>query len=436
MTGDLEQIRERRIVRALVAYSKTDFYIRKGKPSGAIADLLHEYEKVLNEGTGKSDIEIKIVFIPVRFDQLIPSLLDSKGDLIASTMTITPEREALVDFVSGRRLIIDEVVVTNRSAAPVDSVQDLSGRCVYVLRAGSFFQHLELLNKELADLGKEPADIVESDKNLSSEDILELVYAGVVEMTVMDDFKADLWAQVLPNIVVRKDLELNTDGNVGWAVRKSNPELKAHLGNFFETIKKGSMLGNILFKRHYPSIKWIKHPVADEERKIFEQMGSIFKKYSDEYGFDYLAITAQAFQESALDHSVRSAAGAVGVMQVLPSTAADPNVYISDIEELENNIHAGVKYMAFLRDRYFKEPELTEDARRAFLWASYNAGPAKVRKLRTRASEIGLNPNKWFFNVEHAAQDIIGHEAVRYVSNIYKYYIAYQLLSGLSNSKQ
>ena len=420
------------MVRALVPRSRTDFYIHKGKPAGVIADLLHEYEKALNAGRSKSDIEIKISFVPVRFDRLISSLQEGKGDLIAAMMTMTPEREEQVDFVSGKRLSVDQVVVTSSSAGAVESLQDLAGRSVYVLRGSSHQSHLKQLSQALVDQGLEPIEVVESDPNLASEDILELVNAGVVEMTVADDFKANLWAQVLPDIVVRNDLKVSSGGNLGWAVRKSNPELNEHLGQFVETVKKGSMLGNILFKRHYQSTRWIANPAADEERDKFDQMASMFRKYADQYGFDYLALAAQAYQESGLDHNVRSAAGAVGVMQVLPSTAADPKVGIPDIEGLENNIHAGVKYMAFLRDSYFKEPEIDEQDRRAFLWASYNAGPNKVRKLRQRATEMGLDPNRWFFNVEHAARDIVGQETVRYVSNIYKYYIAYQLLTELS----
>jgi membrane-bound lytic murein transglycosylase MltF len=119
----------------------------------------------------------------------------------------------------------------------------------------------------------------------------------------------------------------------------------------------------------------------------------------------------------------------VGVMQVLPSTAADPNVAIERIDELENNIHAGVRYLAFLRDRYFSDPEISPLDRNAFSWAAYNAGPAKVRKMRQQAAKMGLDPNIWFSNVEVAAARVVGREPVQYVSNIYKYYVAYRLVA-------
>ena len=434
-SGDLTQMLERRVIRALVARSKTDFFIHNGKPSGAMADFLIEYEKVLNAERSKSDIEIKIVYVPVRFDQLIPSLLAGKGDLIAAMMSITPEREEQVDFVSGRRFSVNEVVVTSSAVGDLESLQDLAGRSVYVLPGSSYLAHLKVFSESLVEQGRKPIEIVDGDPNLTLEDILELTNAGVVSITVADDFKANLWAKALPDITVRNDLKLNSDGNIGWAVRKSNPELKADLLKFSESVRKGSLLGNMLFKKYYQSEKFIKNPGAEEEREKLHQVTVFFKKYADQYEFDYLALVAQAFQESGLDQSVRSPAGAVGIMQLLPSTAADSKVGIPNIESVESNIHAGAKYMALLRDTYFNEPELTEKDRLAFLWAAYNAGPNKVRKLRKQASEMGLDPNRWFFNVEHVAREVIGQETVRYVSNIYKYYIAYHLLTQLSGEE-
>jgi len=400
-----------------------------------MADFLHEYEKVLNAERSKSGIEIKVIYVPVRFDQLIPSLLAGKGDLIAAMMSITPEREEQVDFVSGRRFSVNEVVVTSNSVGDLKSLQDLAGRSVYVLPGSSYLTHLKKFSESLVEQGRKPIEIVEGDSNLTTEDILELTNAGVVSITVADDFKANLWAKALPDIIVRNDLKLSSDGNVGWAVRKSNPELKAHLLKFSESVRKGSLLGNMLFKRYYQSEKYIKNPVAETEREKLKQVTALFKTYAGQYDFDYLALVAQAFQESGLNQGVRSPAGAVGIMQLLPSTAADKNVGIPDIEDLESNIHAGAKYMALLRDTYFNEPGLAEKDRLAFLWAAYNAGPNKVRRLRKKASEMGLDPNRWFFNVEHVAREVIGQETVRYVSNIYKYYIAYHLLTQLSGDE-
>jgi membrane-bound lytic murein transglycosylase MltF len=139
-------------------------------------------------------------------------------------------------------------------------------------------------------------------------------------------------------------------------------------------------------------------------------------------------VAAQGYQESRLDQSVVSKSGAIGVMQLLPSTANDKNVGIPDIHLIDKNIHAGTKYLRFLVDRYFSGGELDELNRHLFGFAAYNAGPARVAKLRAEAKESGLDPNVWFDNVEVIASKRIGRETVQYVSNIYKYYIAYRLI--------
>jgi membrane-bound lytic murein transglycosylase MltF len=165
-------------------------------------------------------------------------------------------------------------------------------------------------------------------------------------------------------------------------------------------------------------------------------MVDFFKRYAGQYDLDWLMVAAQAYQESRLDQSLRSHVGAVGVMQILPTTAADPKVNIRDIEKLDQNIHAGVKYLRFLVDEYFKDEQMDRVNKLLFAFASYNAGPAKVARLRNQAAAMGLDPNKWFHNVEIVAAKEIGRETVQYVSNIYKYYIAYRQLAAIDQKKR
>ena len=192
--------------------------------------------------------------------------------------------------------------------------------------------------------------------------------------------------------------------------------------------KKGSLLGNILFKRYFEDSKWITNPLQKEEQERFDRLVSIFKRYGKMYGFDALALAAQGYQESQLNQKKISPQGAIGVMQVLPSTASDKWVDVQNIELVANNIHAGTKYLDFLRDRYFGSPEIEEAAKINFAWAAYNAGPAKINDMRRIAKERGYDPNKWFSNVEAVAAEMIGQEPVQYVININKYYVAYRLL--------
>ncbi len=432
---DLPEMQQRRVIRALVTYSKTDFFEFKGRLRGLQTEVLQQYEKFLNKDVKKRGLKTKIVYIPVTFDHLIPALLEGRGDIAAAILTITPEREKKVAFATGGKLKVDEVVVRRKGVKGLNSVENLSGRTVYVLRGSSYVEHLKGLNVRLKAEGKKPVNIQEADPNLVTEDILELVNAGIVEFTVSDDYKARLWSKVLPNIVVREDLKVHTGSTVGWAVRKNNPKLLKSLNKFFQKIKLGTLLGNVIFNRYYKDTRWIKNPLADEERQKLEQVILLFKQYGDRYGFNYLALVAQAYQESGLDHNKKSSAGAVGIMQLLLSTAADRNVGIPDIQKLENNIHAGAKYMSFLRKNYFTDPKISDEDRLAFTWAAYNAGPAKVRRIRERAKKMGLDPNKWFRNVEHAAMKIVGTETVRYVANIYKYYVAYSLKTEIRDKK-
>jgi len=430
-TGDLPEMRDRRLVRALVVYGPTDFFFREGKPRGIQVDLLREYEKFLNKGKRRETERVVIAFVPVPFEQLIPSLLQGKGDLIAHFLTPTPERKKELRFASGEEQEVNELVVVNKDQPPVQSLEDLSGRKVYVLRGSSYLEHLEALNEQFIDRGLQPIHIERADERLRSEDILELVNAGVVGITVVDDYKARLWAQVLPNIRVLEDVAVSEGNSIGWAVRKDNPELANSLKKFARKVKKGTLLGNLLIKRYYKTTDWIDNPAKEKDRKRFLELIGLFRKYGEQYGFDYLALAAQAYQESGLNQKKRSHRGAVGVMQILPSTARSKHVGIEDISRVENNIHAGAKYLAFIRDRYFSDPQIKEDERMAFTWAAYNAGPAKVQKMRNKAKQMGLDPNRWFGHTEIAAGRIVGRETVRYVANIHKYYVAYKLVSRL-----
>ena len=196
-------------------------------------------------------------------------------------------------------------------------------------------------------------------------------------------------------------------------------------------LQRGTLIGNTLIKRYYGNTRWITNPLEQDEREKLARMSDLFRKYGERYGFDWLALAAQGYQESMLDQRRKSPAGALGVMQVLPSTAGDPNVGIDGIDSLEPNIHAGTRYLAFLRDRYFDTGEFDEANRLAFSWAAYNAGPARVRIMRAKAEELGFDPNRWFGNVEHAALAVAGREPVRYVRNVYKYYATYRMLGEL-----
>jgi membrane-bound lytic murein transglycosylase MltF len=434
--GDLPEMRDRRMIRALVVHSRTDFFLDHGHIRGIQAEYLRGFEKFLNKGIKKEADKVRIRKIPVSFDQLIPMVEAGYGDIAAHFLTITPEREKRVNFATGRRKKVNEIVVAHRDITDVETIKDLAGREVYVLAGSSYHEHLQALSKSLVDQGAEPIRIREADSRLRSEDIMELVNAGVMELTVVDDYRAQLWSKVLPNIHLLEDVRVAEDRSIGWVVRRESPKLQQALENYSKQVRKGTRLGNILIQRYYASTRWISNPADQAERDKLNRLLPLFRKYGEKYGFDELALAAQAYQESGLDHSRKSHSGAVGIMQLLPTTAVDKNVDIPDISKVEDNIHAGAKYLAFLRDRYFSGEEISPFDRIAFSWAAYNAGPAKVRKIRKEAKNMGLDPNFWFNNVEVAAGKLVGTEPVRYVANIHKYYIAYRLARAHKEDKE
>jgi len=427
-TDDFDGMKDRRLVRMLVAYSKTFYFIDKGTQRGSTYELGMLLEKALNAGTKDRARPIRVVFIPTSRDQLLPALAAGRGDIAAANLTITPERLELVDFSAPIAGDVSEILVTPAGTTAPASAEGLSGAKVHVRRSSSYYSSLVRLNTRLKALGKAPVEIVPADENLEDEDILEMVNAGLIPATIVDSHIATFWKQIFETIELHPDVRVREGGEVAWAIRKDSPQFKQVVDAFIAKNRKGSATGNDILNRYLKSTKWVKNATADADMKRFREVTDFFKKYSDQYGFDWLLVAAQGYQESGLDQSTRSRVGAIGVMQVMPATARDRNVNIPNIHELEPNIHAGVKYLRFMVNEYFDEPGIDRVNRHLFAFASYNAGPNRIQRLRKVAADEGLDPNKWFNNVEVVVAREVGRETVQYVSNIYKYYLAYKLV--------
>ncbi len=253
-----------------------------------------------------------------------------------------------------------------------------------------------------------------------------MLNAGLFGIAVVDDYKLEIWSKIYPKIKARPDLAVSSGGELAWAFRPNSPQLKTALDAFLKTHRQGTTFGNTLIKRYVGSTKFVLNARSPEEIKKFQTVVDLFKKYAGKYDVDFLLMAAQGYQESRLDQKVKSPVGALGVMQVMPATGKE--LAVGDVTQLEPNIHAGVKYMRFMIDRYYAKEPMTPLDKGLFTFASYNAGPARVRQLRQEAGRRGLDPNVWFNNVEIIAAEKIGAETVTYVSNIYKYYITYRLV--------
>jgi membrane-bound lytic murein transglycosylase MltF len=430
-SGDLPGMEERRLIRILTVLSPQYYYIdADGQEKGIVFEAAKEFGKQLNERRGRGQLPVFILVLPVPSDRLIPMIRDGLGDIAAGNLSITPERLSEVDFSIPTYTGVSTLVVTGPGVEAPKDLAALSGRQLYVRGASSHWEIASALSDSLAATGLDPIDLIPLPGFLESGQVLEMVNAGTIPMTVMDSHIAEFWAQVLDGLVPHPELTLSTEGDIGWAFRKDSPALAQTLNEFVRQHRAGTLFGNILIERYFGTTEQARNPLAGEDRGRFEALQHLFQKYAAEYDFDWLMVAAQAYQESRLDQSVRSGVGAVGVMQVLPSTAAEMG--IQGIEEIEPNIHAGVKYLRFLHDQYFADLPLDWRNRHLFAFAAYNAGPNRIRRLRATAERVGLDPNQWFGNVEAVAAKEIGTETVRYVSNIAKYYVAYTLVAARS----
>jgi membrane-bound lytic murein transglycosylase MltF len=398
--GDFDGMLKDRVIRVLVAYSKTFYFLDHGRQRGLAHDLLKEFEKFINKKYKTKSLQVHVVFYPVPRDKLIDNLVGGLGDIAVANLTITPERQKKVDFSGATLTDVKELLVTGPAAPKVNSIDDLAGQTIHVRKSSSYYESLVDLNASLKKSGKPQMKLVAADEYFEDEDLLEMVNAGLIPMIVMDSHKAHFWTQIFDKIKVHDDIFFRDGGEIAWAFRKNSPKLKAIVNEFIKGHKKGTMIGNMLLKRYLQSTRYVKNALDDKEMQKFSSMFPIFKKYAGQYDFDPLMIAALAYQESGLDQSKRSHRGAVGVMQILPSTAADSNVGIADIEKLENNIHAGTKYLRFILDRYYRDEPMNDGNKKLFGFASYNAGPARVRGFRQKAVAIFINitsPTDLFF---------------------------------------
>jgi len=428
-TGDLDGMQERKRIRILVPFSKTFYFIDKGgKQSGITYDVATEFGIWLNKRVKSKKIKVSIVFIPVPRDKLFTGLAEGLGDIAAGNLTITDTRSDIVDFGHPLMTGVREILVTGPGAPAVATADDLGGQQVFARASSSYWEHLEALNQRLAAEGKPPVDLQKLDEELEDEDVMEMVNAGLLPWAVVDERKAKLWSVLYTSLKLRPDIVIDEGGEIAWAFRKNSPGLKETVDAFCETHKLGTRFGNIIKQRYIGKQSPAKRATSKEDLKTFERLVELFRTYGKQYKFDALMIAAQGYQESKLNQKARSARGAVGIMQLLPSTAADPAVGITGIDkDPDKNIHAGVKYMRVLVDKYLDDPGLDEKNRTLMAFAAYNAGPGNLKKFRKVAAKSGLDPNVWFGNVEHAAASVVGRETVEYVANIYIYYVAYRL---------
>jgi len=435
-TGDLDGMLKRRLIRILTVPTETSYFYEKGKPSGITAEFVSAFETFINKRFQPStkNLNVKVVVIPTSADDLFPALLNGRGDIATARLTITEERKDQVDFSNPVTDEVDEIIVTGPASPEITTLDDLAGKEILARQSSSYWEHLQRLNERFVSEGKKPLTLQQAPEELSDSDLMQMVNAGLVEITVVDSYKAELWAKILPEIRVHPDITINRGGQIGVTMRPGSPMLKEALNTFIEDHKRGTAFGNTVINRYLGSTRFVKRATSPVELGKFDEVIDLFRKYGKQYKLDPLLLMAQGYQESGLDHKARSPGGAVGIMQLLPSTAKE--LKVGNIYELEPNIHAGAKYVRFIIDSYFDDDSIDDLNKTLFAFAAYNAGPNRIFRLRDATRERRLDPNVWFGNVEQVVSEKVGAEPVTYVSNIFKYYVGFKLMEQHRESRR
>lgn len=427
-TGDLPAMAERRVVRLLTVHEPMFFGFDGRGQSGLIAEAAAALEEFLNQRLERGQLKVVVLVQPVTRDLLIPFLEEGRGDIAAAGLTITPERLERVDFTRPTATGISEIVVTGpgTEVAIPDRVEDLGALEVHVRPSSSYWESLQALDQDLREQNLEPLNLVAVDEVLDAEDLLEQVHAGNSPATVVDQYQAEFWSQIYPDLDLHPHLAVRTDGEIGWAIRKGSPLLEEALNDFLRAYRPGTLSGNMIRNRYTRDTLRVQRVRRAEHSQTLNRLRGLFEEHAATHGLDWVLLAAQAFQESRLGADTKNNHGAVGIMQIKPASAAEAGV--EDISTDDRNIEGGAAYLRLLIDHYFDDPAVDPTTKQVFAIAGYNAGPTRIRNLRQQTAAAGLDPNEWFDNVEVLVAREVGRETVRYVSNIMKYYVTFTLM--------
>jgi membrane-bound lytic murein transglycosylase F len=378
-TDDLEGIRKRRVLRVLTRNNAATYFLWRGQLKGFEYELAGEFAR-------KHGLRLEMI-VPREGESLYDLLREGRGDMIAAALTPPPEWRLDGVTFSKPYEYVSQVVVTRSGELPPGRFADLRGRTFHVQRSSPFWRTLAPLE---ADWGFKLKTAPES---LEAAGVIDRVATGEYDLTLADNRALAIersWRQD-----VQQAETLRGGIPLSWAVRDSNPKLHAAVDVFVGQTYRG-LFYNVIRNRYFGDRRKIAEREIHGDR--LSPYDEIVKKFSDDYGFDWRLVVAQMYQESRFHQRAESFAGARGLMQIMPATAVE--LGIEDLGDPEAAIHAGIRYLDWVRDRF--EPELSVQDRMWFTLAAYNAGPGHVRDARRLAREIGLNPNRWFENVEKA----------------------------------
>lgn len=395
-TTDLSEIKKKGVLRATTNYNSTNYFIYRGQPMGFHLELLKLFANHIG-------VELE-VFVTNDLEENFACLISSSEcDIIAMDLTVTRSRSQLFSFTephSQTRQVLVQRLPDNwysmHSAQIEDELirnqLDLAGKTIHVQRNSAYVARLNHLMEEIGDT----IYVVEVDKEV--ETLIEQVANGEIGYTISDENLAQVNENYYANIDAKTPISFHQ--NLAWAVRHDSNELLEAINKWMVDFKQ---------TRQYVSLynKYFKNPrSAYIAKSQFNTLrgGNIsayddyFKEFSEKNGWDWRLVASVAFQESRFDPTAVSWAGAFGVMQLMPRTAAKYNVYQNS--PVVDNIAAGVNYLNLLDNRLKRHIEDDEE-RLKFVLAAYNVGIGHVLDARRLAEKHGKDPNVWKDNVDY-----------------------------------
>jgi membrane-bound lytic murein transglycosylase MltF len=418
--GDLDRILKARYLRVLTTKNPYDYYAHNGEMKGVQYEMVREFVKHLNKKyITEGELKIAFEMIPVDFDQLVPLLNSGKADMIAVGLTRTSKRGSWLSFTVPYQ-VVDDVIVTRAELAN----EPWKGK-TFQVQAGS--SYLDALSK-----GEKSVKVREVDANLNAENMMELVSLKSADYTLVNSYWAETIGKRFPNLVILKDRPFRKKVAISWAARKKSLHLLRELNAFMPQVRKGTLLGNTFGHKYFDDLSRLQSADFNWAAQRISKYDDSLKKYGNKFGFDWRLLAAQCLQESRFNQEIENKWGAIGLFQIKQTTANEPYVAVGPIrgtENFDNNIHAGVKYLSWLKKSFFDSlAGAAEEEKLRLMLAAYNAGPGRVKEAIEKATEMGLNPGVWFRNVELAMLEIGAPEPVIYVSEINKHYVGYLLL--------
>ncbi|MBQ4489023.1 MAG: lytic transglycosylase F [Ruminobacter sp.] len=438
--GDLSDLIEQKSLRIIVAYDQVGFFINKGKPDGLYVAMFSKFKDFLTKKFPEAK-NVKLYFIPVRQDEVVRYIAEGYGD-IATGMQSTDELKRFVDFTIPEKLWVEEVAVIGHNQKEINDLTDFSGRVIMVRKSSSYADSLKKLNTYLKAMNLKPVKVVYADEYMTDADLVDMVDKGEIKATITNDSKIIVWKRLFQNVKFVTGTPIKVNSSLVWGIRHDSPELYRQINLFLRDYRDGTKNGTVIYDRYMRTSPIYESQYAKRKEWLgitaedLEKYMIIFKKYGDIYNLDWKLLMAQAYQESTLNHNARSNRGAVGIMQVLPSTANEWYINVESVSELDNNVHAGTKYMRYMIDNFFSDKDIDNNNRLLFALASYNSGPSRITRYRKKAAEEGLDANIWFNNVEKIARQYGADETVKYVKNISQFYISYSKTYEILKSKK